>query len=159
VFKQERKHTVDILFVITLFLVFAVSVVMLTGTGATVYQNIVNSMTENYNSRTSFSYIVNKIHQNDKSGGVKLGQYEGLDSVILMEEIDNITYCTYLYYYDGHIKEMFTRYGQEFDPALGTDILEIADFSAKAVTDTRYRFEITTPEQHKETLYVHVNSD
>lgn len=158
-FKQAKNHTVDILFVITLFCVFAVSVVMLTGTGASVYQNIVDSMTDNYDGRTSFSYVINKLHQSDKTGSVKLGKYEGLDSILILEEIDNITYCTYLYHYDGKLKEMFTRYGQEFDPSLGTDILALKEFKATEVSDTLFRFDITIPNSEKETLFVHLNAD
>lgn len=149
----------DALFVITLFLVFAVSVVMLTGTGARVYQNIVNSMTENYDSRTSFTYVINKIHQNDSEDAVSLGEYEGLDAVLISEEINNVSYCTYLYFYDGYMREIFTRYGSEFDPGLGTPLFALNDFQATAITDSLYRFDITTASNAHESLFVHINSN
>ncbi len=152
-------HTVDALFVITLFLVFAVSVVMLTGTGARVYRNIVNSMTENYNSRTSFTYVINKIHQNDTEKAVALGEYDGLDAVLISEEVNNVNYCTYLYFYDGYMREIFTRYGSEFDPGLGTPLFALKDFDAVSVTDSLYRFDLTVPNGAKESLFVHLNSN
>ncbi|MCR5721068.1 MAG: DUF4860 domain-containing protein [Lachnospiraceae bacterium] len=155
---KKSEHTVDALFVITLFLVFAISVVALTGTGAGVYQNVVDKMSSNYNSRTSFSYIYNKVHQSDMDGLVDVGQYMGNDALIISEEIDNITYCTYLYEYDGNIKELFTRAGQEFDPSYGTDILEVEGFSISKVTDSLYRFDIKPVKSADETLFVHVRS-
>lgn len=155
---KKSEHTVDALFVITLFLVFAISVVALTGTGAGVYQNVVDKMSSNYNSRTSFSYIYNKVHQSDMDGLVDVGQYMGNDALIISEEIDNITYCTYLYEYDGNIKELFTRAGQEFDPSYGTDILEVEGFSISKVTDSLYRFDIKPVKNADETLFVHVRS-
>ena len=155
---KKSEHTVDALFVITLFLVFAISVVALTGTGAGVYQNVVDKMSSNYNSRTSFSYIYNKVHQSDMDGLVDVGQYMGNDALIISEEIDNITYCTYLYEYDGNIKELFTRAGQEFDPSYGTDILEVKGFSISKVTDSLYRFDIKPVKSADETLFVHVRS-
>ena len=39
--RKPKRHTVDVLFVITLFCVFAISVIMLTGIGANVYESIV----------------------------------------------------------------------------------------------------------------------
>lgn len=157
-FKKEQHHTVDVLFVITLFLVFAVSVVMLTGTGASVYRNIVDSMTENYDSRTSFTYVINKIHSSDREGLVELGSYEGLDAVLIGEEVNNVNYCTYLYFYDGYMREVFTRFGSEFDPALGTPLFKLKSFSASPVTDSLFRFDIETPEGEKESLFVHLNT-
>jgi len=155
---KKSEHTVDALFVITLFLVFAISVVALTGTGAGVYQNVVNKMSSNYNSRTSFSYIYNKVHQSDVDGLVSVGKYMGNDALIISEEIDNITYCTYLYEFDGNIKELFTRSDQEFDPSYGTDILEVEGFSISKVTDSLYRFDIKPVKSADETLFVHVRS-
>ena len=155
---KTSEHTVDALFVITLFLVFAISVVALTGTGASVYLNVVNKMSSNYNSRTSFSYIYNKVHQSDVDGLVSVGTYAGSDALIISEEIDNITYCTYLYEYEGTIKELFTRAGQELDPSFGTDILEVDAFSIDQVTDSLYRFDITPEKSSPETLFVHVRS-
>lgn len=158
-YKTERNHTVDILFVITLFCVFAFSIILLTGAGANVYESIVESMTENNNSRTSFSYIINKVHGSDMEGRVSLGTYEGLESLVISEEIDNVVYCTYLYYYDGSVRELFTRSGQEFDPSFGTEILPADSFSVSYVTDGLLKFEITPAGCEKETLFVDVRSN
>jgi len=155
---KSSEHTIDALFVITLFLVFAISVVSLTGTGASVYQSVVNKMSGNYSSRTSFSYIYNKVHQSDVDGLVSVGTYAGGDALVISEEIDNITYCTYLYEYEGKVKELFTRYGQDLDPEFGTDILDVKSFKITKVTDSLYRFDITPDKSADETLFVHVRS-
>ena len=155
---KTSEHTIDALFVITLFLFFAISVVALTGTGASVYQSVVGKMSGNYNSRSSFSYIYNKVHQSDADGLVSVGKYCGKDALIISEEIDNITYCTYLYESDGKVKELFTRYGQEIDPSYGTDILDVDGFKITEVTDSLFRFDISPAESADETLFVHVRS-
>jgi hypothetical protein len=157
-FKDSKRHTIDVLFVITLFAVFAMSIMVLTGIGASVYEKIQDSMSENYDSRTAFSYISNKIHQNDTNGNISLGTYGGTDAVIISEEIDNVTYCTYLYCCDGYLKELFTRAGQEFDLEYGTNILELDSFSASYETDTLIRFELKPKDADKETVFVHISS-
>lgn len=158
-FKQQKSHTVDVLFVIVLFCVFSISVVALTGTGAKVYQNIVDSMSLNHSLRTSSTYVLNKIRQADSEGNVTIGSYAGCDAIILTEEIDNIAYCTYLYFYDGKLKELFTRQGQSFDPAYGTDIIEAESFKMIKMSESLFRFDIKISDDDKQTLFVHIHSN
>jgi len=154
--QKPKRHTVDVLFVITLFAVFAISVIVLTGIGARVYQSVVDSMSENYSSRTSFSYVYNKIHQYDYDNRISIGTYAGEEALILSEEVNNISFSTYLYYYDGELKEIFTRTGQEFDPSFGTGILPVAGFSLSQVTDTLIKCEITPVGDETEVLFIHL---
>lgn len=156
---NERRHTIDVLFVIALFCVFAVSLMLLTGTGASVYRSIVDSMTENFNSRTSVTYVLNKIHQSDLEGRVSVETFEGTSCLALSEEIDNVAYCTYLYYDEGSIKELLTRVSSGFDPSYGTQILAVDSFDATEITKTLYRFDITPVGGKKEVLFVHVRSE
>ena len=155
---KQRKHSVDILFVITLFVVFAISVLMLTGTGAGVYQNIVDDMDNNYDSRTAGTYLFNRIHRADENGNVTVGDFNGDNAILMLEEIDNITYCTYLYYHEGNLCELFTRYGQNIDPEYGNVIIALEDYSVTKVTDTLYKFEFTTTKGESSSLYVHTHS-
>ena len=157
-FKDEKKHTVDILFVISLFAVFALSVLMLTGTGARVYERIVNNMELNYNQRTSFSYLVNKIHQSDSEGRVDIGSFSGKDAIVITEEIDNVNYCTYLYYYDGSLKELFIRESQEMNPEYGTNIMELEDFKLTKYSNSLYQCTFSSKGNNEDTLFVHIRT-
>lgn len=157
-FKQEKKHTVDVLFVITLFCVFAISVIMATSFGANVYRNIVDDMEGNFNTRTSYTYIINKVHQSDIQGLISVGTYEGIDSLIISEEIDNIVYNTYLYYYDGALRELFTRSDQTFDPEYGTELFKLESFNITPVTDTLVKFDFVPYDSDENVLYVHIRS-
>ena len=143
---------------ITLFVVFAISVLMLTGTGAGVYRNIVDDMENNYDSRTAGTYLFNRIHRADEHGNVTIGDFNGENAILMLEEIDNITYCTYLYYHEGNLCELFTRYGQDIDPNYGNAIIALEDYSVTQVTDTLYRFDFTTKKGESSSLYVHTHS-
>lgn len=154
---KHSTHSIDVLFVITLFFCFALSVIVLTQTGASVYGNIVDDMTQNFESRTAYTYIFNKIHQADADNSVSVGSYCGVDAIILSEEIDNLTYCTYLYCYNGYLMELFTRYGQEIDPEYGTELMEISDFSVEQISDSLYRFTIDDKGGTKD-LYIHTHA-
>ena len=65
--KQEKHFIVDILFVLALFGVFAVSALALVTIGADVYQHTVEDMGVNYESRTAVSYIMEQYFP-DRSG-------------------------------------------------------------------------------------------
>ena len=109
--KQEKHFIVDILFVLALFGVFAVSALALVTIGADVYQHTVEDMGVNYESRTAVSYIMEKVRQNDTADSIFLTDLENVPALCMLSEIDEETYCTYLYLYDGHLKELFMREG------------------------------------------------
>lgn len=157
--RKPKRHTVDVLFVITLFCVFAISVIMLTGIGANVYESIVDSMEDNYDSRSSFAYIINKVRQSDSAGNVSVGSFEERPTMIIREEINNITYCTYLYEYDGMMKELFSRADQTFPAEYGTDILAVASFDVEQVDDSLMQVNIMTKKGQSCELFVHVRSE
>ena len=53
--KQEHSFIVDVLFVLALFGVFAISALVLVTIGADVYQHTVQDMSANYEPRTAVS--------------------------------------------------------------------------------------------------------
>ena len=99
--KQEKHFIVDILFVLALFGVFAVSALSLVTIGADVYQHTVEDMSVNYESRTAVSYITEKVRQNDAADSILLTTLENVPALCMVSQLDGDTYCTYLYLYDG----------------------------------------------------------
>lgn len=92
--KQERRFIVDVLFVLALFGVFAVSALVLVTIGADVYQHTVQDMNSNYETRTAVSYITEKVRQNDlttadRESGVSLTTLDGQPALMLAQDIDD----------------------------------------------------------------------
>ncbi len=157
---QEKHFIVDILFVLALFGVFAVSALALVTIGADVYQHTVEDMDVNYESRTAVSYIMEKVRQNDTADSIFLTTLEDAPALCMLSEIDEDTYCTYLYYYEGHLKELFMRQGASLGGQLlpaGTDILELADLDFSYADDNLIRVSLQTPSGETHTFYIHVH--
>ena len=95
--QKQDKHIVDVLFVIGLFCIFALSSIFLISIGANIYRKTVAHMDENFNTRTSLSYVVEKIRQADAEGAVSIGTFEGNPALILSSEVNGIEYHTYIY--------------------------------------------------------------
>lgn len=157
--KQREKHVVDVLFVLLVFCFFAISALMLVSVGATIYTNIASHMESNYESRTAFSYITEKIRQGDTNGKISVTQFDGLDTLAIEQEIEDTVYVTYLYYDDGFLKELFRKKDASLSRSAGQKILEVKDLQLEAVTPSLYAFYITNKEGESITLYVHTNSN
>ena len=86
-FHTKRKHMIDYLFPIALFFVFALSALTVLLLAARIYQSTTENSSLNYTSRTSLSYISEKIHQNDMDGKVTIGSFDGCDALIMEQNI------------------------------------------------------------------------
>lgn len=137
--KQERHFIVDILFVLALFVVFAISALALVSIGADVYQHTVSDMSDNYDARTGVAYLSEKLRQADAltSEGecaITLSEVCNIPVLELASETEDVALVTRLYYYQGHLKELYTRADAMITVDMlsaGEDILDVsrADFS------------------------------
>ena len=158
--KQGKHFIVDILFVLALFGVFAVSALALVTIGADVYQHTVEDMSINYESRTAVSYIMEKVRQNDTADSISLTTLEEVPALCMLSRIEDETYCTYLYLYDGHLKELFMREGASLGgqvlPA-GTNIMELNDLALSYASEDLIRVSLQTASGESHTFYVHLH--
>ena len=83
---QEKRHIVDILFVLALFAVFAFSALVLVILGANIYKSTVSSMSRNFESRTAGSYITEKIRQSDVCDSIYIDDFEGCEAIVFSME-------------------------------------------------------------------------
>ena len=92
-----------------------------------------------------------KVRQNDTADSIFLTDLENVPALCMLSEIDEETYCTYLYLYDGHLKELFMREGASLGgqvlPA-GTDIM---------ASDDLIRISLRTASGEDHTFYIHVH--
>lgn len=159
--KEENRHIVDVLFVLALFCVFAISALMLVTIGANVYQKTVNNMDTNYSSRTAFSYVTEKIRQNDASQTISIGSLEGRPAIILSQEIEGQLYNTYLYEYEGYLTELFTSADLNIGGDLlkaGHPLIQLEKFNLCEVEPSLYRFELSTENEESVSLYLSTQS-
>ena len=122
--KIKRKHMIDLLFPIALFLVLAASSLFLVILAANVYRKSVAWEESNYGSRTCLSYVTEKIRQSDTDGGVETGTFDGIPCLILRQNFGDQAYATYLYSYEGQLCELFVQEGADVHAPDGQRILE-----------------------------------
>ena len=130
--KSSRKHIIDVIFPIAVFFVFAASSLAVLMLASKIYDDTSTSASDNYSSRTAFAYVSEKLRQHDsRSGGVvSCGDMEGSDCLIL-EENESGT-VTYIYMYDGSLKELRVCSDVRVSPESGLDITPVKDFSVSS---------------------------
>lgn len=140
---KRRKHSIDVVFALALFCTFAVSVLMVLMMGASSYRSVTDSMNENYEDRTGTGYIAEKIRHSDSRGGIAAGQFDGNDALLLTQNIDGTDYITYIYYYDGYIRELLTENGSGMTAEAGEKVLEALGFEVETAENGMFKITCT----------------
>lgn len=126
---KSGSHMVDLLFTLALFCVFAASALMVVLIGANVYKSTVEQMDENFGGRTSLTYVATKIRQNDLAGGIRVTELGGVPALVLDQTVEGAVYQTWIYHYDGALREVFVSAENAPTSPDGDAIIEVADFS------------------------------
>lgn len=83
----------------------------------------------NFELRTSLSYVATKIRQTDTVGYPKMEQKDGVDLLILGEEIEGNMFETLIFHKDGSLYEIYQEAGAEYELDYGQETMEIENFS------------------------------
>lgn len=130
-FGAQKGHVVDFLFTLALFCVFAASALMVVVIGANVYRQTVRGMDSNYDSRTSLTYLTEKVRQNDAANAVTIRSVGDSPALVLSQQAGERTYETWIYVYDGYLREVFVAQGVHVKPTDGQPIKEQQSFLAE----------------------------
>jgi len=120
--KQNRRKA-DTLLVLLLFGVFAVCILGVLLLGGDAYRRLSQRDQAGYDERTASQYLATRVRQADRLGGVNVTSFQGVDTLILTEEIEGEVYETRVYCYDGYLRELFTAADSALNPEDGEKIL------------------------------------
>lgn len=148
---KTKKHSMDSLFTFLLLLVFALFTLMLAAMGSAIYRNGMKHLNENYTSRTAIAYLSEKIRQHDAAGDIFLTEVEEIPSIGFRDVIEEDSFITYVYYYDGALRELFVHQGTAPLAAMGNSIVELEAFEIRELDGTsgnEIPGDYQTPENH-----------
>jgi len=140
---RNNSRAIDTFFILALLALFAITSFFVIIIGARQYHSIADQMTQNYETRTAASYLFEKFNQNDVAGSVSVTDLDGIPSIALTQNINNQTYTTYIYAYEGYLREATVSEGTELTPAYGQKIIEAASLDIKACSNHLYCFTLT----------------
>lgn len=158
-FKNSKQHSIDILFMLSLFCVFALCAVVLIIFGANIYQNTVNKTADNYLERTSVAYLTEKLRQTDITQSVSVIQSDGIDMLNIETMIEGNMYSTRLYEYEGHLYECFSRSDILLSPDAGQKIFEINDLSFSFITSSLLQISFRDTDNELVSFYIDLHTN
>ena len=150
--RNQQGHTIDLIFPIAVFFVFAASSLAVLLLAANIYSKQTADADANYMSRISLYYVNEKIHQNDKDGGVSIQSLEGQDCLALQTNLIDVLYTTYIYEHEGQLKELFIRNDVEAHLKDGKPIMEINNFTMDVIGEGLFRFSSVDPDGNTQSL-------
>lgn len=156
---NRRTNKIDSIFVIALFTVFAITAFLLILIGAKQYQHTADSMDANYESRTISSYITEKVRQHDEAGVIYACNLEGTPSLALETVENEVTYVTYIYYYNEAIREIMVTEDSVFSLDTGQEIMKTGGFEVSFEENDLLKITITTAEGNTEHIYLTLHSN
>ncbi len=106
--KATGGQTTNLLFSMLLFLVFVLCALFTVLVGGRVYENVSARMEENYTGSVALNYIANKVRQGDHVDAIEVKDMDGTSVLELSQVINGTEFVTWIYYYDGEIRELFT---------------------------------------------------
>lgn len=139
-FQTRNRHVIDFVFPIALFFVFAASSLVVLILAADIYGSTTNELQSNDENRTALSYISEKIRQNDSEGGLDITTIDGIVCLSMSADYNEVPYTTYIYEYEGTLKELFIRDDAAVSLKNGKDIMEIHSLSMVQLDEQLYEF-------------------
>lgn len=137
--RRDTRHTIDFIFPLAVLFVFAVSAFAVLVLSAHVYASQTAASETAYASQTPLSYVREKIRQNDAAESISVGELDGVNCLVLTaggtDEDAQIGYTTYIYAYEGMLKELTIRDGVDAEASAGRDILAVSDFTVEETAD------------------------
>ena len=134
---SQKRHAIDFLFPVTVFFVFTISALTVILLAARIYQSTTDDSQRNYTSGTALSYLTEKLRQNDREDGIFLDELDGT------QETDDASYLTYLYAWDGQLRELYVKEGTTLSPSAGKSILPVKEFSVEETENQVLTFRCT----------------
>lgn len=127
---RGKGHSSQFLVSLALTLVFLVIAFFTTALGAGIYRDTVEASNGNSEIRTDLLYITQRVHRAE--GEVSILSFGGSDALALTSEENGIEYVTYIYVYEGALRELTAQAQAEADPSLGQSVFSAERLSLSA---------------------------
>lgn len=148
----RHEHSIQNVFVLALFAVFAVAILLALMFGARVYQGMEDRDTAAYNSGMACAYIAERVRHSGETTGVAVGTFGDGDALYIYEETAGTAYQTAIYVYGGYLCELYTEAGLDLSPDAGTQLLECEKVAFSERDAGLIDVEITGQDGQKSTL-------
>ena len=142
-FDPAKNHKIVALLPLIVLIILTFCAVAVVLFAARIYGSTVEDTSQADDYRTAVSYISGRIHGFDSAGSVSVENLDGCEAIMLTHPDGNRTYATYIYCYDGFLRELMVPYGTSASLSAGTEILAVNTLKIEELTPGLFRFSAT----------------
>lgn len=153
-FTERISKKIDMVFVMALLILFAATTFALVLIGAKHYRQVTNNMTTNHDNRTAASYLTEKIRQNDCEEAIALCTIQDTPALSFLTTEADVSYITYIYFYDGYLRELVVTESSVFSLSSGQPIVALGDIHFSMQNANLIRAEINDLQGNTQTIYI-----
>jgi len=124
---KQRGHSLDILFPVVLLAVYVLAAAAVAVLAGQVYQRVETRSRTLAGSPAALSYVTERLRQSDEAGAVRVTELGGCPALVITQG-DGPVYDTYIYCYDGSLRELMVRRELAPEPHMGRALLPLAEF-------------------------------
>ena len=110
---------------------------------AAVYRKVLDR-SDRLSRSTALTYITEKVRHNDTAGSVRVGKIGDCQALVIVQG-DEILYDTYIYCYDGSLRELMIKRELEPTPDMGRSLLPMESLELEN-TDGLLKIRCTDPQ-------------
>ena len=144
----RKSRLLEILPNFLLFFLFTCCMFLVLLSGAKIYKNVTGVMEEQFGIYTCTSYVSAKVRHYDRVDAVSVETFHDTDAILLKEDIHDKEYLTYLYFFDGHLMELFCEAELDLPLSAGQKIMPLDSLS---ISKDRNRIFFSCSAEGKET--------
>lgn len=152
--RKPIQHHIDALAALLLFGVFAACVLAVLLTGAGAYRRLTLRDQAAYTRRACAQYIATKVRQADGAGAIAVEEAQGIQALVLGGDEE---YITYIYCYDGWLRELYTWSQQPMSPEDGLELVQ-AEGLDLSLEDGLLTVRVTGAQGREDTLLLSLRS-
>lgn len=156
---QNSRHTLDSAFILALLALFSITSFFVIMIGAKQYHSIADRMTENYETRTASSYLLEKFRQHDIAEAVTITEIDGIPAISFSQVINERSYQTLIYAYDGYLREITISEDSNIRPDAGQKVIEVAQLMITECAGNLYCLTLTDSYGTTTPVYISLNAN
>lgn len=126
--EKSRAKLYSALGTVLILGVFAMSVMLTLLGGVSAYQRLIDRNQQAYEYRTTSQYFAGKLRQAPE--GIRVDRFGAGEALVIPQEIDGVSYQTWVYCHDGWLMELFCLSDSDMSPQDGERILPLDGFDA-----------------------------
>ena len=157
---MRRRNRIADVFPILLFLIFTLSALGIVTFSVQIYRNIVERAEGRFDTETAAAYLSEKFRNHDDRGRIQMTDFMGSDAIAIEENIKEVPYITYIYVYDGYLRELFVEVSSLADHTAkdGNEILPMKSLNIEKVSDRLLRVRLKDTTDKEEETYLSIKS-